>query len=92
MCVCVCVGRGQSESDVYDETWALDMSAWEWRQVNTSFSLEVPEARYDAAGGVYGDRLWLSMGRSKDKRTLSDTWILTVNNSEGELLGETDVA
>ena len=88
MCMYVWAGLGQSQSDVYDETWALDMKSMEWFQVNTSHSVDIPEARFDAAGGVYGNMLWLSMGRNKDKRTLSDTWILTVNVSDdGEIIG-----
>lgn len=83
-------GRGESESDVYDDTWALDVENLEWWRVNTNQSMDVPEARFDAAGGVFGNQLWLSMGRSKNKRTLSDTWILNVSISDidGEAIGK----
>ena len=81
-------GRGESESDVHDETWAFDMMTLEWTIVNVSSNVEVPEGRYEAAGGVYGNKLWLSMGRNKDKRILSDTWTLTINKTENkELVG-----
>ena len=84
-------GRGESESDVYSDTWALDMETLEWLAINTTHNAEVPEGRFDAAGGVYGNKLWLSMGRNKDKRILSDTWVLSVINistDTGELVGE----
>ena len=85
----VYTGRGESDSDIYDDTWALDMSIMEWSVVNITQGVEVPEARFDAAGGVWGNRLWLSMGRTKGKRTLSDTWILNLNASDdGGLVGE----
>lgn len=78
----MCPGRGESESDVFEETWALDMAIPEWFFVNTTNSSDMPEGRIDAAGGVWGTQLWLSMGRNKDKRILSDTWILNVSMSE----------
>jgi len=62
------------------------MRTLEWVLVNVSGSSEVPEGRYDAAGGVYGNLLWLSMGKNKDNRILSDTWVLRVNTTE--LVGE----
>ena len=65
------------------------MGTLEWVLVNVSGSSEVPEGRYDAAGGVYGNLLWLSMGKNKDNRILSDTWVLHVNRTEDdELVGE----
>lgn len=85
-------GRGKSDNDVYDDTWALDMESRTWWNVNTTDSGGVPEARFDAAGGVYGNLLWLSMGRNKDRRTLSDTWILNISISDegpvGEFIGQ----
>ena len=85
----MCTGRGESESDVYSDTWALDMANLEWIAINTTHNPEVPEGRFDAAGGVYGNKLWLSMGRNKDKRILSDTWILSINFTDtGEIVGE----
>lgn len=81
-------GRGESDSNVYDDTWALNMETMEWWNVNTTHSRDVPEARFDAAGGVFGNLLWLSMGRNEDKRTLSDTWILNINITDGEPVGE----
>ena len=79
-----CPGRGESENDVFDETWALDMAGLEWYFVNTTNSSDGPEGRIDAAGGVWGTRLWLSMGRTKNKRILSDTWVLNVTMSDDE--------
>ena len=79
------------------------MAAHQWKVVNTSLSLEVnategpliPEGRVDPAGGVWGSYLWLSMGRNKNKRTLSDLWLLNVTmteeNGELELVGKTSV-
>lgn len=82
-------GRGESDDDVYDDTWALDMMELEWVLVNVSGSAEVPEGRYNAAGGVYGNVLWLSMGKNENNRILSDTWVLNVNKTEdNELVGE----
>lgn len=83
-------GRGESESDVYSDTWALDMETLEWLAINTTHNAAIPEGRFDAAGGMYGNKLWLSMGRNKDKRILSDTWVLSVNFSTdtGELVGD----
>ena len=75
------------------------MAARQWKVVNTSFYLDsnntddplVPEGRIDPAGGVWDNLLWLSMGRNKNQRTLSDLWVLTVNETEDgeELTGET---
>lgn len=80
---------GRDEDDVYDDTWALNMGTMEWVLVNVSGNAEVPEGRYDAAGGVYGNTLWLSMGKNEDERILSDTWVLNVNKTEDEeLVGE----
>ena len=60
--------------------------------VNETGGPLVPEGRTDPAGGVWDDLLWLSMGRNKDKRTLSDLWVLTLStteeNGEVELVGE----
>ena len=76
------------------------MDEHKWLEVNVSLSLgvnetgkpPVPEARIDAAGGVWDNLLWLSMGRNKDKRTLSDLWVLTLNtaieNGALEIVGE----
>ena len=86
-------GRGESASDVFDDTWALDMATQEWAYVNTTHSAETPEGRFDAAGGVWGNLLWLNMGRNKNGRTLSDTWILNISMSDennDELIGEPD--
>ena len=99
-CVKHCVGRGESADQLYDDTWAFDMKSQRWLVVNLSLSLGVnetgdplvPEGRMDPAGGVWDNLLWLSMGRNKDKRTLSDLWVLTLStteeNGEVELVGE----
>ena len=59
---------------------------------NGTDATRVPEGRIDAAGGMWGNLLWLSMGRNKAQRTLSDLWVLniTVSNHSGEveLFGE----
>ena len=93
-------GRGESNGQLFDDTWAFDMESLEWKVVNTTLSLEVngtegpvvPEGRIDPAGGVWENLLWLSMGRNKDQRTLSDLWLLNVTmteeNGELELVGE----
>lgn len=81
------MSTGRNESgDLFSDTWAFDMQARKWMIVNTSWSLpeaegnetehEAPEGRLDPTGGVWGNSLWLSMGRNKAGRTLSDLWVL----------------
>lgn len=88
-------GRGVSDDDLFDDTWAFDMETKQWMVINTAVSDEngtdatsIPEGRIDAAGGVWGNLLWLSMGRNKRGRTLSDLWILNITkyNDSGEMI------
>lgn len=91
----VTAGRGVSDDDLFDDTWAFDMKTKQWMVINTAVSDEngtdatsIPEGRIDAAGGVWGNLLWLSMGRNKRGRTLSDLWILNITkyNDSGEMI------
>ena len=93
-----CVGHGDGD-DLYDDTWAFDTETKQWMMIitNTSTMMDengtntttsVPEGRIDAAGGVWGNVLWLSMGRNKRGRTLSDLWILNITkyNDSGDMM------
>jgi len=83
------ITHGCGESECFSDTWAYSFLGNQWERVNISSGETPPQARLNAAGGVYpgSNLLWLSMGRSgQEGRQLSDTWVLNVSITD--LTGE----
>ena len=80
--LCVPLPQGCGESECFSDTWAYSFVENQWQRVNISSGETPPQARLNAAGGVYpgSNLLWLSMGRSgQEGRQLSDTWVLNIS-------------
>ena len=94
----IVVVGGRSSSEVFSDTWILDISARRWMKVNDTLvnTLPIPGPRYGTTFGTHKDRLIVAFGKGTTNSAVSNevysfdynttTWSLvaTINTSPGK--------
>ena len=94
----IVVFGGRSNSEVFSDTWILDISAQRWMKVNDTLvnTLPIPGPRYGTTFGTHKDRLIVAFGKgttnsavfnevhSFDYNTTTWSLVATINTSPGK--------
>ncbi len=75
-------GRGASKNAIFNDIYTFNYNTSKWSLV--AVKGEKPKQRYFAAGGVQGDRVFLSHGRGQSE-LFSDTWSLHLANPQWKM-------